>query len=100
MQSLKGLGLMKIFKHEGHTAYEFKKDVVGIKNTGSKVRFYFPKAGLFKGFKGLCNIRFIIRPHKQFQCFYWLIRLPFFYWERNGGGVSIGLPNLYMWFIH
>ena len=68
---------MVIFKHKGHIVYQIHKKLVVIKNI-DKVRFYFPKAGLIKGLRGLCNIRFSIKPHKQWQYFHWLIRLPGF----------------------
>jgi len=89
---------MQIFRHEGQTVYELKKNLVIIKNH-NKTRFYFPKAGLIKGLKGLCNIRFIIRPNKTWQYFHWLIRLPFFYCEKNNGGFWIGTNGMYLWSI-
>jgi hypothetical protein len=89
---------LQIFRHKGHTVYQINKKLVIIKQH-DKVKFYFPKAGLIKGLKGLCNIRFIIHPNRSWQYFHWLIRLPGFYWEKNNGGFWIGTNSLYLWSI-
>lgn len=89
---------MKIFRHKGHTVYNFSKKVCIIKQI-DKVRFYFPEAGLIKGLKGLVNLRFKVYPHREFKYFHWLIRTPIFYWDKDNGGHKIGLPNLYLWLI-
>jgi hypothetical protein len=89
---------MRVFKNKENTVYEFNKKLVVIKEH-SRVKFYFPKNGLIKGLKGLCNIRFCIYPHHAWQYFHWLIRFPGFYWEKNNGGFSIGCNSLFLWSI-
>lgn len=91
---------MNVFKHDGHTAYSFKRGkFVLMQYTKDKVRFYFPKAGIVNGLKGLKNIKFRIKPHREFRYWHWTFRLPFFYWNKDNGGFKIGLPNLYLWVI-
>ena len=83
---------MKIFRHEGHNAYQLiNGKLVAIKRK-NKIKFWF--RGI--GFK---NLKFTVSPHRQLRYWYWLIRLPFFYWQRDNGGVQIGLPNFYLWVI-
>ncbi|AJA41436.1 hypothetical protein AXJ14_gp117 [Geobacillus virus E3] len=82
---------MKVYKHKSHNAYQLRKKLVLIKNH-QKIKFWN------KG-KVLPNFRFNIKPHKQLKYFHWLIQMPFLYFERNNGGLKIGLPNLYLWII-
>lgn len=90
---------MRVFRHKFHIVYELSKKLVIIKKL-DKIKFWFPKEHRPPETKcGLVNIKFIVHPHKQFKYFHWLIRLPFFYWEKNNGGFKIGLPNLYLWNI-
>lgn len=84
---------MKVIEYENIT-----DNVLLVTRKGdTKIRFYFPEAGKIKGLKGLINMRFRIKPHIIFKYFYWIIRLPFFYWERSITGYKFGIPNLYIW---
>jgi len=74
----------EVFKHKGHTVYQINKKVVIIKEL-NKIKFYF------KGI-GFANLRFKLGK-------FIFIRLPFFYLEKNNGGISFGLPNFYLWII-
>jgi hypothetical protein len=81
---------MDIYRHKEHTVYKLSKKILFfIQHT--KVMFWH------KG-KIVKNHRFIIKPNKQWKYFHWFIRLPFFYFERNNGGVQIGTPNKYFKF--
>lgn len=92
---------MKVFKHEGHIAYEISKRFVVMRYIGDgKVKFHFPEAKRVKGTRtGFVNIKFWIHLNKQLKYWSWIIRLPFFYWVKDNGGFQIGLPNLYLWGI-
>lgn len=67
-----------------------------------RVHFAFTKA---KGLKKLCgfiNCRFSISKGANYKPINIknlraLIRLPFFYWEKNNFDWRFGLPNLYLW---
>jgi hypothetical protein len=80
---------MKVFKHKSHTAYEIRPwkvkehGIVLIRETGNKKSI----KTLFHNWKLYINKRF------------WIIRAPFFYFERNNGGIQIGIPNFYLWVI-
>jgi hypothetical protein len=90
---------MKIFRHKSHIVYELCKKLVIVREL-EKVQFWFPTAYRPKGAKnGFVNVRFYVRPHKQFRYFHWFIRLPFLYWEKGNGGFKFGLPSLYLWKI-
>ncbi|HAM79594.1 MAG TPA: hypothetical protein DCO80_02140 [Ornithinibacillus sp.] len=78
---------MEIYRHKGHTVYRFARRLLMFKNH-SKMMFWH------KG-KLVRNHRFIIKPHKQWRYFHWFIRQPFFYFERNNGGIYLGTPNRY-----
>lgn len=80
---------------DGHSVYAITKKKIFIKKTESKVQFFFKVKGKIK----ILNFKFSIRPHRQWKYFHWLIRFPFFYWEKNNGGFEIGLPNFYLWVI-
>lgn len=62
----------------------------------SRVRFYFPKAGILKGFKGFVNCRFRIRRGYKNKLV-WTIRFPFFYWERDNNNWYFGNNTFYLW---
>lgn len=81
-----------MFYHEGHTAYGIKKNLVVIKNKANRKIPWIYCNKKQKSFK-LINLKFIIRRG------FWLIRLPFFYLAKKNGGLEIGMPNLYLWFI-
>ncbi|MEW4152151.1 hypothetical protein Q0N88_18660 [Bacillus thuringiensis] len=81
---------MDAFRHKDHTVYRLTKNILFFKQH-SKVMFWH------RG-KIVNNHRFKISPHKQWQFFHWFIRLPFFYFERNNGGLYIGTPNKYIQF--
>nr|DAE10376.1 MAG TPA: hypothetical protein [Siphoviridae sp. ctwrX9] len=78
---------MDVYKHEGHTVYRFAKKFLLFK-IHRKMMFWH-KGKLVK------NHRFIIKPNKQWRYFHWFIRQPFFYFERNNGGIYLGAPNRY-----
>ncbi|NFA43938.1 hypothetical protein FDB55_13080 [Clostridium botulinum] len=59
-----------------------------------KLRFYFPNAGLITGIKGFKNIRFQLHPCINWYSHY-IIRFPFFYFEKSNFEWKLGLPNLY-----
>ncbi len=85
------LGIIKVYRNKRHTAYKLSKNLVVIK--------YHRKMEFWCKEKGLINYKFSINPHRQWRYFHWLIRLPFFYWQRHNVGVEIGVPGLYLWFI-
>ncbi len=89
---------MRVFKHEGHNAYEINKRLVVIKKKGkNKIKFFFPDAIKHVGLlKSIVNFKFYISPHKELRYWHWLIRLPLFYWSKSNGGFEIGFPNLYL----
>ncbi len=82
---------MNIYRHANHTVYSLKKNITFMKEH-DKMIF------LHKG-KLIPNFRFKIYPHKEWKYFHWFIRQPYFYFERNNGGIRIGTPNKYLWFI-
>lgn len=89
---------MQIFRHETHTVYVLrdyrnkKRDgyqtgVTLIHQTGRRMcarALWHPK-----------NLLFYVQPGKL--RWHWMIRLPFFWYERNNCGFEIGHPNLYLW---
>lgn len=85
---------MTVFKHDTHTAHVIKNGrgvktgIVLIKNTGRKLSI----RSLLRSWK------FYVRIH---SLKYWFvtIRLPFFYFEKDNGGFSIGTQNRYLWVI-
>lgn len=85
---------MKIFKHEGHTAYQLWKSksyksllFIVIKD---KIQWI---AKTKQGLKLVPNFRFSFKyPHI-------FIRLPLFYFEKNNRGIMFGTNNRYFWFI-
>ena len=83
---------MKIFRHEGHNAYQLINGKLVVIKRKNKVKFWFKGIG-FK------NLKFTVSPHGQLRHWHWLVRLPFFYWQRDNGGVRIGMPNFYLWVI-
>lgn len=69
--------------------------------TKGRVHFIFAKAKGFKKLYGLINCRFNINKGANYKPLNVknlraLIRLPFFYWEKNNFDWCFGLPNLYL----
>jgi len=83
--------IMKVYKHKNHNVYSLTQKIQFMKMKTKTIFFY-------KG-KTIGNIRFIIKPHKQWKYFRWFIRLPFFYFERTNVAIFVGTPNSYFW-IH
>ena len=81
---------MKIFKHEGHIAYEVLRNKIVIMKriNNNKIKFYYKNCGFV-------NFKFRIAHFGKFI----KIRCPIFYFNKNNGGFQIGLPNIYIWFI-
>lgn len=86
---------MKKFKHDTHTAWELrpwkaeKPGLVIIRNTGDKMT-------IFDRWNWR-NFRF--RVWRSKPRWHWLIRTPHFYLCRDNGGLEVGHPNLYFWWI-
>ncbi|KWW17934.1 hypothetical protein AS888_20695 [Peribacillus simplex] len=78
---------MDIYKHKGHTVYKLAKKILFFKQH-EKVMFWHEG-------KVVKNHRFSIRPNRKWCYFHWFIRQPYFYFERNNGGLYIGTPNKY-----
>ena len=80
-----------VYRHKRHTVYKFSKRIIFFKQH-DKMMFFF-KGKLVK------NHRFIIRrPNKKWRELRWFIRQPYFYFERNNGGIYLGTPNKYFHF--
>lgn len=88
-KTLKGAGeMIDTFRHKDHTVYMLTKRLTLFKQH-TKMKF------MHKG-KIIWNHRFGIYPHKERRYTQWMIRLPYFYFERNNGFVNFGTPNLYI----
>lgn len=87
---------MNVFRHSTYTAYEIRpwkirqRGIVIIRETGNRINA--------RSLWNVHNWRFIVKP-SRFNRWHWLIRFPFFYFERNNVDIKIGYPNLYLWII-
>nr|DAL87903.1 MAG TPA: hypothetical protein [Caudoviricetes sp.] len=83
---------MKKFVHKSHTAIQLIKNRAVIIKNHDKIQ-------MFHRYSRFANWRFLIYPNRKWSYFHWLIRLPFLYFERDGGGLYIGTPNSFLWLI-